>query len=409
MADSVEITIEDVRTARRLLEPVINATPLEFSRALSDRVGTECYLKCENLQRAGSFKIRGAYTRMSRLGSQERERGVVAASAGNHAQGVALAAQLLGIKAKVYMPVGAAMPKLAATRGYRAEVEQVGATLDESLVAAGEFAERTGAVLIHPFDHRDVVIGQGTCGLEILAQCPDVGTVVVGLGGGGLLAGIALVLRAERPNVRIIGVQAEQAAAYPHSLEVGRPVPAEHMRTMADGIAVGVPGHVNFPLVRDLVDEVVTVTEADLSRATLFLLERAKLVAEPAGAAATAYLLARGEDPDAPPLAGPVVSVISGGNIDPLLMMRIILHGMASAGRSLQISVVVSDTPGHLAGLLTECAAAGANVLDVEHLRTTTQIRVDEVEIGLILETRNQAHQSEILTRLRERDYDVRP
>lgn len=409
MADSVEITIEDVRTARRLLEPVINATPLEFSRALSDRVGTECYLKCENLQRAGSFKIRGAYTRMSRLGSQERERGVVAASAGNHAQGVALAAQLLGIKAKVYMPVGAAMPKLAATRGYGAEVEQVGATLDESLVVAGEFAERTGAVLIHPFDHRDVVIGQGTCGLEILEQCPDVGTVVVGLGGGGLLAGIALVLRAERPNVRIIGVQAEQAAAYPHSLEVGRPVPAEHMRTMADGIAVGVPGHVNFPLVRDLVDEVVTVTEADLSRATLFLLERAKLVAEPAGAAATAYLLARGEDPDAPPLAGPVVSVISGGNIDPLLMMRIIRHGMASAGRYLQISVVVSDTPGHLAGLLTECAAAGANVLDVEHLRTTTQIRVDEVEIGLILETRNQAHQSEILTRLRERDYDVRP
>lgn len=409
MADSVEITIEDVRTARRLLEPVINATPLEFSRALSDRVGTECYLKCENLQRAGSFKIRGAYTRMSRLGSQERERGVVAASAGNHAQGVALAAQLLGIKAKVYMPVGAAMPKLAATRGYGAEVEQVGATLEESLVAAGEFAERTGAVLIHPFDHRDVVIGQGTCGLEILEQCPDVGTVVVGLGGGGLLAGIALVLRAERPNVRIIGVQAEQAAAYPHSLEVGRPVPAEHMRTMADGIAVGVPGHVNFPLVRDLVDEVVTVTEADLSRATLFLLERAKLVAEPAGAAATAYLLARGEDPDAPPLAGPVVSVISGGNIDPLLMMRIIRHGMASAGRYLQISVVVSDTPGHLAGLLTECAAAGANVLDVEHLRTTTQIRVDEVEIGLILETRNQAHQSEILTRLRERDYDVRP
>lgn len=409
MADSVEITIEDVRTARRLLEPVINATPLEFSRALSDRVGTECYLKCENLQRAGSFKIRGAYTRMSRLGSQERERGVVAASAGNHAQGVALAAQLLGIKAKVYMPVGAAMPKLAATRGYRAEVEQVGATLDESLVAAGEFAERTGAVLIHPFDHRDVVIGQGTCGLEILEQCPDVGTVVVGLGGGGLLAGIALVLRAERPNVRIIGVQAEQAAAYPHSLEVGRPMPAEHMRTMADGIAVGVPGHVNFPLVRDLVDEVVTVTEADLSRATLFLLERAKLVAEPAGAAATAYLLARGEDPDAPPLAGPVVSVISGGNIDPLLMMRIIRHGMASAGRYLQFSVVVSDTPGHLAGLLTECAAAGANVLDVEHLRTTTQIRVDEVEIGLILETRNQAHQSEILTRLRERDYDVRP
>lgn len=406
----MNVTIEEVRAARHVLEPVINPTPLEFSQALSDRVGAECFLKCENLQRAGSFKIRGAYTRMSRLSSEERERGVVAASAGNHAQGVALAAKLLGIRAKVYMPVAASMPKLTATRGYGAEVEQIGATLDESLVAAGEYAERTGAVLIHPFDHPDVVAGQGTCGLEILEQCPDVRTVVVGLGGGGLLSGIAVALRALKPDVRIIGVQAAQAAAYPHSLEVGHPVAATHMSTMADGIAVGLPGQVTFPLVRDLVDEVVTVAESDLSWAALFLLERAKLVAEPAGAAATAYLLARSQRRDAPPpLEGPVVSVISGGNIDPLLVMRIIRHGMAAAGRYQRFSVVVPDTPGQLAQLLVDCAAAGANVLDVEHLRTSPDIQVDQVEIGLILETRNQAHQDDVLARLRQRGYDVHP
>lgn len=405
MAGSV--TLPDVEAARRLLDPVIRPTPLEFSRALTARVGADCYLKCENLQRAGSFKIRGAYTRMARLTTEERERGVVAASAGNHAQGVALAAQLLGIRATVFMPVGAPMPKLAATRGYGAEVEQAGSTVDEALVVAREYAGRTGAVLIHPFDHVDIVAGQGTCGLEILEQCPDVGTVVVGLGGGGLLAGIAVVTRALRPDVRIIGVQAAGAAAYPHSLEVGRPVAAEHMSTMADGIAVGLPGDVTFPLVRDLVDEVVTVSESDLSRAALLLLERAKLVVEPAGAAATAYLLARGES-GAPPLAGPVVSVISGGNIDPLLLMRIIRHGMASAGRYQQFSVMLTDTPGQLAELLVDCAAAGANVLNVEHLRTAPEIPVDQVEVELILETRNQEHQDEVLVRLREHGYDVR-
>lgn len=409
MTGPMEVTIEDVRAASRLLESVIRPTPLEFSRALSARVGADSYLKCENLQRAGSFKIRGAYTRMARLSQQERERGVVAASAGNHAQGVALAAQLLGIRAKVYMPVQAPMPKLAATRAYGAEVEQVGAVLDESLVAAEEYAARTGAVLIHPFDHPDIVAGQGTCGLEILEQCPDVRTVVVGLGGGGLLAGIAVVLRALHPQVRIIGVQAEQAAAYPHSLEVGHPVPAENMQTMADGIAVGLPGQVTFPLVRDLVDDVVTVSESDLSSAALFLLERAKLVAEPAGAAATAYLLSHKRIELSPPLEGPVVSVISGGNIDPLLMMRIIRHGMAVAGRYQQISVVIPDTPGQLAALLGDCAATGANVLEVEHLRTGSDIRVDQVEVGLILETRNHDHKSKVLARLREHGYDVRP
>ena len=405
MTDPAGVTVEDVRAAQTLLAEVIRPTPLKFNRALADRLGTDVYLKCENLQRAGSFKIRGAYTRMSRLTPEERERGVVAASAGNHAQGVALAAQLLGIRSKVYMPVRAPMPKLAATRAYGAQIEQVGQTLDESLVAARAWAEETGAILIHPFDHVDVVAGQGTCGLEILDQCPDVRTVVVGLGGGGILAGIAVVMRALKPDVKIIGVQAEQAAAYPTSLAAGHPVAAEKMSTMADGIAVGLPGDVTFPLVRDLVDEVVTVSEASLSRAALFLLERAKLVVEPAGAAATAYLLDRvgGE-----PMEGPIVSVLSGGNIDPLLMLRIIRHGMTVAGRYLQFSVVVPDSPGNLAALLTVCAETDANVLDVEHVRTSHEITVDQVEIALVLETKGPEHQEKVLQALRDKGYDVR-
>ncbi|HEY7718413.1 MAG TPA: threonine/serine dehydratase, partial [Pedococcus sp.] len=217
MPPTLSVTLDDVRAAQDLLSGVVRPTPLEYSRALTDRVGAEVFLKCENLQRAGSFKIRGAYTRMSRLSEEEKARGVVAASAGNHAQGVALAAQLLGIKAKVYMPHGAPMPKLVATKAYGAEIEQVGTTIDECLVKARAWEASTGAVLIHPFDHRDIVAGQGTCGLEILAECPDVRTIVVSAGGGGLLAGISTAVKALKPDVRVIGVQAEQAAAYPLS------------------------------------------------------------------------------------------------------------------------------------------------------------------------------------------------
>jgi threonine dehydratase len=404
MASPLSVTLDDVRAAQDLLSGVVRPTPLEYSRALADRVGAEVYLKCENLQRAGSFKIRGAYTRMSRLSDEEKARGVVAASAGNHAQGVALAAQMLGIKAKVYMPHGAPMPKLVATRAYGAEIEQVGTTIDECLVKAREWEAETGAVLIHPFDHRDIVAGQGTCGLEILQECPDVRTIVVSAGGGGLLAGISTAVKALKPDVRIIGVQAEQAAAYPLSLAAGKPVSFENMQTMADGIAVGMPGDVPYALVRDLVDGMETVSEEALSRALLFLLERAKLVVEPAGAAAVAHLLGTpGRHVD-----GPVVAVLSGGNIDPLLLLRIIRHGMASAGRYLQFRVRVPDKPGSLAGLLADCAAADANVLEVEHVRTGTTIRVDEVEIGLQLETRGHEHCEEVLRTLRTKGYQLK-
>lgn len=398
------VTVAEIRAAADLLSPVIAPTPMEFNRGLSGRVGADVFLKCENLQRAGSFKIRGAYTRMSRLTAEEKARGVVAASAGNHAQGVALAGQMLGIDVKVYMPVRAPMPKVQATKAYGAEIVQVGVTLDESLVHARAWAEQTGAVLIHPFDHHDIVAGQGTCGLEILEQCPDVKTVVVGLGGGGLLAGIAIALRELKPDVRIIGVQAEQAAAYPASLVAGHPLAAEKMSTMADGIAVGLPGDVTFPVVRDMVDSVETVSEGGMSRALLFLLERAKLVVEPAGASAVGWLL---ENAGAREVEGPVVAVLSGGNIDPLLMLRIIRHGMVAAGRYLQFAVRVPDTPGSLAGILADCAGVDANILEIEHIRTGPQINVDEVEIALRLETRGPEHCARVLDAMRAKGYTV--
>ena len=400
---TLPVTLADIEAARELLADVIRPTPLEFSRALSTRVGGDVHLKLENLQRAGSFKIRGAYTRMSRLSPQEQARGVVAASAGNHAQGVALAAQLLGIHATVYMPAGAAIPKVQATRGYGAEVVFHGHTVDECLVAAREHAARTGAVLIHPFDHVDVVAGQGTCGLEVLEQCPAVKTVLVCTGGGGLLAGVAAAVKATRPDVRVVGVQAASAAAFPPSLAVGRPVPLEQMRTMADGIAVGCPGEVPFELVRALVDDIVTVDEDVLARALLFLLERAKQVAEPAGAAAVAALLDQPHDYEPP-----VVAVVSGGNIDPLLMMQVLRHGLQAAGRFLTFRVRVADRPGSLAVLVAVLAETDANVLEVAHNRTGQQLGVDEVEIGVQLETKGPDHAAEVLQHLRQAGFPAR-
>ena len=249
MTEVPTVSLADIEAARELLQGTAVETPMEESRWLSALAGGPVHLKCENLQRTGSFKTRGAYVRISRLSEDERAHGVVAASAGNHAQGVALAATLLGIKATVFMPEGAPIPKEKATRAYGADVVFHGRYLEDALVRAREFAEETGAVLIHPFDHVDIVAGQGTAGLEILEQAPDVQTVLVPTGGGGLLAGIAIAIKALRPDVRVVGVQAEGAAAYPASLASGAPVPLESMKTMADGIAVGLPGDITFAAV----------------------------------------------------------------------------------------------------------------------------------------------------------------
>ena len=389
------VSVDTIREARRLLESVVRKTPMEHARDLEAPHGGPVYLKCENLQRTGSFKIRGAYTRIHGLTEEERARGVVAASAGNHAQGVALAASLLGANATVFMPERAPLPKLAATRGYGADVHLHGDVLEDALVKATAFAEQTGAVFIHPFDHPDIIAGQGTVGLEILEQVPDVATVVVATGGGGLVGGVASALKAERPEIRVVGVQAEGAAAFPLSLSAGNPVRLDRMQTMADGIAVGEPGPITFDHVRSLVDDVVTVGEESLSRAVLLCLERRKLVVEPAGAAAVAALL---EHPGV--FEPPIVAVLSGGNVDPLLLLQIIQHGMTAAGRYLSLRLRVPDRPGSLARVLSLVGELGANVLDVEHSRISGRLAMGEVEIALKLETRGPDHCADVAAQL---------
>jgi threonine dehydratase len=394
--------LADIEAAREVLAPVIRHNPLAGARWLTDRVGSSVYLAPENLQRAGSFKIRGAYVYLSRLTAQERSRGVVAASAGNHAQGVALAAQLLGIEATVFMPEGASIPKVSATRAYGASVRFAGETIEGALKAATHFAAETGAILVHPFDHPDVVAGQGTLGLEILEQCPQVKTVVVCTGGGGLLAGVALAVKSLRPDVKVIGAQAAGAAAYPASLQMGSPQTLESMRTMADGIAVGRPGDVPFAIIQDLVDDIRIVSEDSLARAQVLLLERAKMVVEPAGAAAVAAIL---DDPES--FDGPVVATLSGGNVDPLLLMRVVRHGLAAAGRYTTLKLRMSDRPGSLAGLLHDIGTHEANVVDVRHTRTEPRLSIDEVEIAIELETRGPTHRDEVISDLRARGYVI--
>lgn len=392
--------LNDVREARKLLDGVIEVTPMAQSRWLSKIASTPVHLKAENLQRTGSFKIRGAFVRIARLSEAERANGVVAASAGNHAQGVALAASMLGTKATIFMPEGAALPKVAATEGYGAEVRFHGSGVTEALVPAMEFAKETGAVLIHPFDHEDVLVGQGTVGLEILEQAPDVKTILVPVGGGGLAAGIAL-LRTERPDIKIIGVQAEDAAAYPASLQAGHPVPTVMGATMADGISVAEPGGIPFEVIAELLDDVITVSEESISRALISLLERAKMLVEPAGAAGVAAIL---EKPDA--FEGPVVTVLSGGNIDALVLLDVIRHGLAAAGRFLMFRVRISDRPGELMRLLSDLAEMQVNVLNVNHDRASESLGVRQVDVDMQVATRGPQHRAEVRQRLTELGYE---
>jgi len=396
------VDVAEIRAAQIVLNDVVRRTPMEPSRVLSDRVGGPVYLKCENRQRTGSFKIRGAYLRISRLTDEERSRGVVAASAGNHAQGVALAASLLGCSATVFMPTTAPLPKVAATRGYGAQIHLLGHTIAEPLEAAKAYAADTGAVFIHPFDHPDLIAGQGTVGLEILEQCPEVATIVVCTGGGGLLSGVAAAVKGLRPDVWVVGAQAAEAACFPASLNNGSPLALKVMDTMADGIAVPAPSDLTFAHVRNLVDDIVTVSEESLSRALLLCLERAKFLVEPAGVAGVAALL---DDPSA--FAAPVVVVLSGGNVDPVLLLRVIEHGMVAAGRYLSVRLRAPDQPGSLARVLAVVAEMGASVREVEHSRTGSRLHLGEVHIALSLETRGAEHRTEVVEALRAAGYPV--
>ncbi|MBX3098418.1 MAG: threonine ammonia-lyase [Salinibacterium sp.] len=408
MPDSfVGPTLSEFQEARERVSAVVHVTPMETSSYLGGVLGVPVFLKCENLQRTGSYKIRGAYNRLSRLTEEEKERGVVAASAGNHAQGVAFAARELGITATIFMPLGVALPKLQATKDYGADVVLRGHTVSEPLRAAAEFARTTGAVLIPPFDHFDVVAGQGTLGLEILDQRPDVETVVIPIGGGGLISGVASAMKQRAAldgrTIRVIGVQAANAAPYPASLAAGEPTEISILPTIADGIAVARPGELNFQIVREVVDQVVTVSDDDTAQALLVLLERAKLVVEPAGAVGVAAILSGQIE-----ATGTTVVILSGGNIDPLMMERVISHGLAASERYLKLRIPLPDRPGQLARTAAIVAEANANVVEVLHTRHGNGLQISQVELELHIETRGPEHAEDVIARLRDEGYEPR-
>lgn len=401
-------TLDEFAQAAEVVHRVARSTPLESSRYLAEILGVpRVYLKCENLQRTGAYKLRGAYNRLRQLTHDEKALGVVAASAGNHAQGVAFAARELGIKATIFMPLGVALPKLQATRRYGAEVQLVGDNFDETLAAAREFVAQTGAIFIAPFDHPAVILGQGTVALEMLEAAPDIETLVVPIGGGGLISGVAAAakLTAERDgrSIRVVGVQAENTASFVPSLAAGAPVTIETKPTIADGIAVARPGDLTYQMVERYVDEIVTVSDDDIARAIVMLLERTKLVAEPAGAAGVAALLTGKVQ-----ASGPTATILSGGNIDPLLLQRVIGHGLAASSRYLKLRILLPDIPGQLVRTASIVASKNANVVEVVHTRHATELPISDVELELHIETRGPEHGQEVVSALRDAGYRVR-
>jgi threonine dehydratase len=389
------VGIDEIEAARVGLKGVLRDTPVEPSSNISAICGREVRFKTEYRQRTGSFKIRGAHHHIASLPDDGLP--VVAASAGNHAQGVALAAALLGRRAIVFMPTGTALPKVDATRAYGAEVRLTGEAVDDAIAAAKQFAAECEAHLVPPFDDRLVIAGQGTLGLELAEQMGDSEAVLVPVGGGGLVSGVATALQARRPEVRVIGVEAEGAASMRASLDAGRPVALDGVHTIADGIALKCPSQLTFDHVSALVDDVVTVSDEEIGRALILLLERAKAVVEPSGAVGLAAVLA-GRITG----SGSVTAVLSGGNVDPLMLIRLVEHGLSAAGRYQRLRVVVRDRPGALARITKAIAALGINVLAVEHHRAGVQVGVDEVEVLLTLETRNAFHREQVVAALRD-------
>jgi threonine dehydratase len=396
------VTLTDIRRAAVAGAGVVRRTPVLSSRTLSERAGMTVALKAENLQRTGSFKLRGALAKLAALGDRCAA-GVITASAGNHGQALAYAARARGVRCEVFMPEQAMIAKVEAVVALGASVHLVGATLDESLAAAREFGEREQLAFVHPFDDPEVIAGQGSIGLELLEQVPDIANVIIPIGGGGLASGIAIALKSERPEVRVVGVQVATCAPFPASLAAGEPIAVDSALTIADGIAVKRPGAVTLPLIRRWVDELVVVDEDDLGEAMVFLLERAKLVVEGAGAVGVAVVLARSAtlNPE-----GTTVVILSGGNVDAGLLAEIVRRHESQAGRRLVLLARIPDRPGGLAALLALVAEQGANLLDVSHIREGLDLHVRETAVQLVLETRGQEHARRVSDAVREAGYD---
>jgi threonine dehydratase len=398
------VSLADVEAARQRLQGVVVATPILPGARLSEDVGGNVVVKAENTQRGGSFKLRGAFNKISGLPSEQRERGVIAASMGNHAQGVALAARMLGAPALVVMPEEASLTKITATRRYGAKVILHGQSFDDATAHARSLSASEGYTLVHAFDDPAIVAGQGVVGLEILDALPDVGTIVVPIGGGGLISGIATAIRARKPAARIVGVQAAGCPSIHASIEAGGPVTVPHARTIADGIAVKRPGDVTLPIIRELVEDVVTVEEDEIADAIFYTLQHLRMLVEGAGAVGVAALLAGTVRPRG---AEQVCVVLSGGNIDANLLSRVIDQSLARSGRYVVLRTSVPDRPGNLARLAQMVAEAGANVVDIHHRRSLWGVPLADTGLELVLEVRDEQHAQKVVTALTAVGYAV--
>ncbi|KTG29686.1 threonine ammonia-lyase [Haloferax profundi] len=398
------LSLSDVQDARERVEAVARRTPLEYSHTFSDMTGAEVHLKLENFQRTGSFKIRGAMNRITTLSEDEQRAGVVTASAGNHAQGVALAATRAGVDSKIVMPEYAPITKVKATERYGGDVVLHGADYDEAQAKAHEIEEAEGRTYVHAFDDEYVMAGQGTIGLEIAEDCPDLDTVVVPIGGGGLISGIATAIKEQYPDVRVVGVQAEQASSAADSLDKGSVQEIDEADTIADGIAVRRIGDKTFDVIQERVDEVVTVSDEEIAVALMYLLERSKTLVEGAGAVALAALIFEKFDFEADEV---IVPALCGGNIDMNTLTTVVMRGLVETGRYLKIRTELKDRPGSLEQLIQIIADKKANIYAVRHDRTSRKIALNATEVEIDLEMRGPEHVDTLLTALRGEGYEV--
>lgn len=395
-----EIPLAEIQAAYKAVKGVVKNTPLEFSATFSEMADAEVYLKLENLQKTGSFKIRGAYNKINSLTEEERARGVIAASAGNHAQGVAYAARMAGVKATIVMPEVAPLAKIMATRGYGARVVLDGMVYDDAYQKAIQLQKENGQVFVHAFNDAKVIAGQGTIGLEIIEALSDVEAIVAPVGGGGLLAGVLLAVKQLMPHVKVYGVQAAGAAAMVLSKKSHELRTTKDAVTLADGIAVKAPGDLTFPVIDKYADDIITVEDEDIAKTILLLLERAKLMTEGAGAISLAALLNRKI-----PVKGKVAVVLSGGNVDMNFISRIIERGLVKAGRRIRISTLIEDRPGVLQRLLNSIAKNGANVINVYHDRIERDVPIGKAVVEISLETRDALHSGELIEKLKQEGY----
>lgn len=397
------LSLKEIRNVAENLKGIINHTDLYFSATFSMLSNNDIYMKAENFQKTGSFKIRGAYNKITKLCDDEKKCGVIAASAGNHAQGVALAASENGIKATILMPKNAPMAKVTATKNYGADVLLYGNVFDETFQKALELQKNSDSIFVHPFNDLDVIAGQGTIGLEILEQLPETDIILVPIGGGGLISGIAIAAKAMKPDIKIIGVEASNAASMKNSIDNGHLLSLEKINTIADGISVKTPGDITFEICKEYVDDIITVTDEEIAGAILMLMERTKMVVEGSGATVIAALI----NNKIKVKNKIIVPVLTGGNIDFNIISRIIERGLFKAGRKSTIKTSIKDRPGSLSRLLSVVASLDANIISINHHHYQPGVSIDDAEVELEIETRNKKHAAEVYKYIEEEGYII--